>query len=216
MSFANHPLGLPETYAERLAQRHSDVGFILAQLDREFGPHGVTRNQVAAMRKQAAPRVDPKMLAHVTSKHIRERDFEEFKGAIKSSDTFLEKLRAAKGILSEPVEVQKAARRKPCYVAPSAEPLPVGYRAIIASIASDMDVTYADVIGTRRYTPIMRARLVAYMVLTGRGNSLAQAGRWIGGRDHSTVINGIKKFERDATPWMRELVARWTKQETAA
>jgi len=48
-------------------------------------------------------------------------------------------------------------------------------------------------------------------VLASRGtNSLAQVGRWIGGRDHSTVINGLRKYEKDATPWMREIVRRWT------
>ncbi len=211
MSFRNHPLGLPETYARLLAQRHSDVGFILAQLEREYGDHGLTRNQVAAMRKTIAPRSGPKMLRHVNDDFIRKMDFDEYKAAIKADNVFVGKLNEALHIVAKP-----QAPRKRTYTPPPVQDIPVGQREIVALIANDMDVSYAELIGPSRKSPIMAARLVAYKVLTERGNSMAQVGRWIGGRDHSTVINGLKKFERDATPWMRELVARWTKQEKAA
>jgi len=52
MNFKNHPLGMPQTYAEKLVQRHSDLGFIMAQLNREYGQHGLTRDDIAKLRKR--------------------------------------------------------------------------------------------------------------------------------------------------------------------
>lgn len=211
MKFANHPLGLPATYAERLAQRHSDVGFILAQLNREYGPHGLTREDVAKMRKPKREPFEAKMTAHVTDRYIRDSDFEVFKATIAADAELIKKLNEARGIITQPV-YQKPKRVRH-YVAPTPEYIPAGHREIVASIAADMDVSLADIVGIKRSKPIMQARLVAYKVLASRGtNSLAQVGRWIGGRDHSTVINGLRKFDKHATPWMRELVRRWTEK----
>lgn len=211
MNFRNHPLGEPATYAERLAQRHSDVGFILAQLRREYGPHGLTRDDIAKLRKPARAPFEAKMTAHVTDRYIRDSDFEAFKATIAADAKLVEKLNEARGIVSQPVcERPKRVKR---YVAPTPEYIPAGHREIVASIAADMDVSLPDIIGLKRSKQIMQARLVAYKVLASRGtNSLAQVGRWIGGRDHSTVINGLRKFEKDATPWMREIVRRWTEK----
>jgi len=213
VNFRNHPLGEPATYAERLAQRHSDVGFILAQLNREYGPHGLTRDDVAKMRKPKREPFEAKMTAHVTDRYIRDSDFEVFKATIAADAKLLEKLNEARGIVSQ--SVFNRPKRVKHYVTPTPEYIPNGHREIVSSIAADMDVSLSDIIGLKRSKQIMQARLVAYKVLASRGtNSLAQVGRWIGGRDHSTVINGLRKFEKDATPWMRELVRRWT--ESAA
>lgn len=211
MNFRNHPLGEPATYAERLAQRHSDVGFILAQLRREYGPHGLTREDVARLRRPKAQPFQSKMIERISDQRIRDSDFEAFKATIEADAKLLEKLNAARGIVAKPpAEKPKRIKR---YVAPTPEYIPAGHREIVASIATDMDVTLSDIIGLKRSKQIMQARLVAYKVLASRGsNSLAQVGRWLGGRDHSTVINGLRKFEKDATPWMRELVRRWTEK----
>jgi hypothetical protein len=209
MNFKNHPLGMPQTYAEKLVQRHSDLGFIMAQLNREYGQHGLTRDDIAKLRKPKPEPFEAKMTAHVTDKYIRQTDFETFKATVRADAKLLEKLNEARGIVSKPVpEDPKPVRQ---YVPPSPDYIPSGHREIVAAIAADMDVSLADVIGLKRSKPIMQARLVAYKVLSSRGtNSLAQVGRWIGGRDHSTVINGLRKFEKDATPWMREIVKRWS------
>lgn len=212
MNFRNHPLGEPATYAARLAQRHTDIGFILAQLDREYGRnrHGLTRDQVAKMRKPEPEPFEAKAYAHMTDQYIRKTDFAQFRETIKADSKLVESLNKARGIEAPPVERPKRLRP---YVKPTPESVPVGYREVVASIASDMDVKLADIVGLGRVRPVMQARLVAYKVLTMRGASLAQVGRWLGGRDHSTVINGLRKFEKDATPWMRELVKRWTPEE---
>ncbi len=209
MNFRNHPLGLPQTYAEKLVQRHSDLGFIMAQLNREYGQHGLTRDDIAKLRKPKDEPFEAKMTAHVTDKYIRQTDFDTFKATVRADAKLLEKLNEARGIVSKPVPEEPKPVRQ--YVPPSPDYIPSGHREIVAAIAADMDVSLADVIGLKRSKPIMQARLVAYKVLSSRGtNSLAQVGRWLGGRDHSTVINGLRKFEKDATPWMREIVRRWT------
>ena len=211
MNFRNHPLGEPATYAARLAQRHSDVGFILAQLNREYGPHGLTRDDITKMRQPEPEPFEAKMTARVTDKYIRQTDFEAFRATIIADAKLLEKLNEARGIKTEPIHIPKL--RKASYIAPTPDRIPEGPRGIIGSIAQDMDVKASDVVGLGRVKPVMQARLVAYKVLSMRGASLTQVGQWIGGRDHSTVINGLRKFEKDATPWMRELVRRWTERD---
>lgn len=211
MNFRNHPLGEPATYAARLAQRHSDVGFILAQLNREYGTHGLTRDDIAKMRKPKPEPFEAKMTAHVTDQYIRDSDFETFRATIIADAKLVEKLNEARGIKTEPVHIPKL--RKASYIAPTPDRIPEGPRGIIGSIASDMDVKASDIIGLGRVKPVMQARLVAYKVLSMRGASLGQVGQWLGGRDHSTVINGLRKFEKNATPWMREIVRRWTERD---
>lgn len=213
MNFRNHPLGEPATYASRLAQRHSDIGFILAQLRREYGDHGLTREDIAKLRKPKSEPFEEKMVAHVTDRYIRETDFQAFRAKIVADAKLIEKLNEARGIKAEPIRLTKL--RKASYIAPTPDRIPEGPRGIIASIAQDMDVKASDIVGLGRVKPVMQARLVAYKVLSMRGASLAQVGQWLGGRDHSTVINGLRKFEKDATPWMRELVRRWTEKSDA-
>jgi chromosomal replication initiation ATPase DnaA len=211
MNFKNHPLGMPQTYAEKLVQRHSDLGFIMAQLNREYGQHGLTRDDIAKLRKPKNEPFEAKMTAHVTDKYIRQTDFEAFRATITADAKLLQKLNEARGIVTEPIKITKL--RKVSYIAPTPDRIPEGPRGIIGSIAQDMDVKASDIVGLGRVKPVMQARLVAYKVLSMRGASLTQVGQWIGGRDHSTVINGLRKFEKDATPSMRELVRRWTERE---
>lgn len=214
MNFRSHPLGEPANYAARLAQRHSDIGFILAQLDREYGRnrHGLTRDQVAKMRKPEPVPFEEKMTAHVTDKYIRQTDFEAFRATIIADAKLVESLCKAKG-LEPPRRPERPKLRTVKYIAPTPNHIPEGPRGIIGSIAQDMDVKASDIVGLGRVKPVMQARLVAYKVLSMRGASLTQVGQWLGGRDHSTVINGLRKFEKDATPWMRELVRRWTERD---
>ena len=171
----------------------------------------MTRDEIAKMRKPEPVQFYAKMTAHMTDQYIRKCDFTEFRQTIKADSKLIESLNKARGIETPP-PVERPKRIRP-YVKPSPESVPVGFREVVFSIAQDMDVKASDIIGLGRVKPVMQARMVAYKVLSMRGASLAQVGRWLGGRDHSTVINGLRKFEKDATPWMRELVKRWTPEE---
>lgn len=69
---------------------------------------------------------------------------------------------------------------------------------IIADIARRMNVDIADMTGPgrRRFGQLARALHLAAGVLRARGNSYPQIGKWLGGRDHSTIINLDKKLPR--------------------
>lgn len=80
-------------------------------------------------------------------------------------------------------------------------------REVIAEIARHYGVTYDDVVGRSRKRTVIKPRRLAAYVLVSRGNSNAQVGRWLGGRDHTTVIFAIEQFQHQATEDERKLAA---------
>lgn len=70
---------------------------------------------------------------------------------------------------------------------------------IVAAVADAFNMDSKDVIGQQRFKYIMRARFALYKVLHVRGMSLSNIGRVCGGRDHTTIIHGLKQ----ADEWMR-------------
>ena len=57
-------------------------------------------------------------------------------------------------------------------------------------------LTREDLIGPERFNPIMRVRLAVYKVAADwKVHSFSMIGAAIGGRDHSTVINGTNRAE---------------------
>lgn len=70
---------------------------------------------------------------------------------------------------------------------------------LVAAVANEFHMDAQDVIGTKRFKYIMRARFALYKVLHVRGMSLSNIGRVCGGRDHTTIIHGLKQ----ADEWMR-------------
>lgn len=223
MSFANHPLGLPITYAAKLVRRHSDVGFILAQLDREYGPHNVTRAQVAEMRAkidndnqrarqrylvevELALKAEPvktsaQIAADKRAKELAER--EEAQRRAKRRE--IERKASQRARLNRHFEAVRALDGK---VNPAFEPFTVP--EIIACIAWHMGVEPSDIIGDRRHEKTVLARNVVAYVLVKHGNSSSQVGKWIN-RDHSSVLHAIKNFEKNATDKMRAIAARYTR-----
>jgi hypothetical protein len=58
-------------------------------------------------------------------------------------------------------------------------------------------ITLTDIDSRRRQTTVVLARHVAmYLIKTMTGKSLPEIGRRFGGRDHTTVLHGIRKVER--------------------
>lgn len=80
-------------------------------------------------------------------------------------------------------------------------------RDIITDIAGYYGLTYDDVTGKKRTRAVIKPRRLAAYVLVKRGNSMAQTGRWLGGRDHTTVMCSIEQFEHQATEDERKLAA---------
>lgn len=82
---------------------------------------------------------------------------------------------------------------------------------IIDAIARCFDMSGADMTGKGRFRHIVRARNCAAYVLHKRGNSFPRIGKFLGGRDHSTVIHAVRQFEAHATAEEREIAARFLK-----
>ena len=71
---------------------------------------------------------------------------------------------------------------------------------IIRAVCHEFGVSKIDLIGCRRNREIVRPRQVAmYLAKKVTGRSLPEIGRRIGGRDHTTVLHGIRKIEARVT-----------------
>ena len=66
---------------------------------------------------------------------------------------------------------------------------------IIVEAGKLFSVHPRDILGPYKYPFLMPSRFAVYTALWRRGNGYKQAGRWVGGRDHSTVIHGIGRAE---------------------
>jgi chromosomal replication initiator protein len=91
----------------------------------------------------------------------------------------------------------------------------VSVDAILKAVAHDYRITINDLKGPRRHRTVTVPRQIA-MHLTRELTeaSLPQIGAAFGGRDHSTVINALKRVEamRDADPDVRARVERLRRQ----
>lgn len=70
---------------------------------------------------------------------------------------------------------------------------------VVATIAHDYGFSVADVLRKDRRRETVKARNACAHALKQRGNSFPAIGRILGGRDHSTIIHGIYRFEKTAT-----------------
>ena len=71
------------------------------------------------------------------------------------------------------------------------------WKADLRELADFYGLTVDDITGKSRRKHIIPARHHAMAMLRQRGWSYPEIGRKLGGRDHSTVIHGIKKhYER--------------------
>jgi chromosomal replication initiator protein len=67
---------------------------------------------------------------------------------------------------------------------------------IIAEVGSHFDVTLAELRGRGRSKQIVLPRQIAmFLIREETGASLVEIGRYLGNRDHSTVMHGISKIE---------------------
>lgn len=68
---------------------------------------------------------------------------------------------------------------------------------IVAAVSKVTGISKRDLISHRRLRPFTRARCIVYLLCSMLTSaSFVQIGRWLGGRDHSTVIHGICEGHR--------------------
>lgn len=74
-------------------------------------------------------------------------------------------------------------------------------KEIINKCAELFDVHPRDLVSDARFGFLMPARFALYKALHLRGWAYARIGRWLGGRDHTTIIHGVNRatymMERD-------------------
>lgn len=66
---------------------------------------------------------------------------------------------------------------------------------LVKSVASDFGLTIHDLRGQGRFAVLVDARAVVARIMRDRGLSYQQIGRFLGGRDHSTTLNLVDKFD---------------------
>jgi chromosomal replication initiation ATPase DnaA len=67
---------------------------------------------------------------------------------------------------------------------------------IALGIAIKAGLTLADIKGPRRSKAYSQPRQHVMLALKGAGYSLSSIGRFLGGRDHTTIIHGIAQAEK--------------------
>lgn len=80
-------------------------------------------------------------------------------------------------------------------------PSPPRIKAILQQVAADHCCTVADLLGERRFRAIAHARFDAMWQMYsltrpqgGRLLSLSQIGYYLGHRDHTTIIHGLRRW----------------------
>lgn len=70
-------------------------------------------------------------------------------------------------------------------------------RLLAECAARRLGVSIAEFIGPARVMPMAAVRQACFALLRRHdGRSLAQIGQWFGGRDHTTVMHGIKAHQQ--------------------
>jgi putative intracellular protease/amidase len=67
---------------------------------------------------------------------------------------------------------------------------------LLQTVAAEHGVTVADLAGRSREAALTAARHAAMAALVDAGVSSVQAGRLLGGRDHTTVLSGVKRHRQ--------------------
>lgn len=102
----------------------------------------------------------------------------------------------------KPVEAPKVTFRAEKDVAADIDPLKI--EDIKREICEYFDITRMELVSPRRNVMSVRCRHIAMLMckrFTGR--SLPEIGRRLGGRDHSTILHGIRRIEElSKADWM--------------
>lgn len=73
---------------------------------------------------------------------------------------------------------------------------PAVHRVILRLVADAFGVTYLDLIGQTRIAKVITPRQVAFWIMRHHtAMSFPMIGKFVGGRDHTTVLHGVAKIE---------------------
>jgi hypothetical protein len=181
----------PAAYARHIARYIACPSTVRARTIEEFGK---------------APSLDE--IRQMRARHVEARDaYRRIVETIGEDDEDAEPYRVPtrrflRKLYPDPVPTPAPPRSRPL----SAPPL---VPDLIEAIAREFRLSADDLIGRRRQQLVVTARQTCAYVLVARGNSNKLVGRWLGGRDHSTIIHACRQFEQFATPAMRAIADRY-------
>lgn len=110
--------------------------------------------------------------------------------------TCLEVAEAKKKATAKRLEYKAPVKLFPSWYAP---PIVTGARPRVTSetlklVAACFKMSVGELIGSGRSRQYIVARTIAVMLFRQSGASYPQIGRWLGGRDHTTIINMTKRW----------------------
>ena len=68
----------------------------------------------------------------------------------------------------------------------------------IEAIAKAHCFTLEDILGPRKFKPLVAVRRKCIVVLREKGHTTTEIGRIMGGRDHSTIVHALKMSKAEA------------------
>ncbi|MCB9734595.1 MAG: chromosomal replication initiator protein DnaA [Deltaproteobacteria bacterium] len=160
-------------------------------------PPGFETRVAILKRKAEADGIDlPDDVAMLIARHVTQ-NVRELEGALMRLD-------ASARLMGRPMDIDLVSQALGDLIGTSLRR--VQPEAVVKAICAEFKVSATDLKGPRRHRNITVPRQIAmYLVRELCDESLPQIGALFGGRDHSTVINALKRVEamRDADPSMR-------------
>lgn len=181
-----------QAYAQRLVRYISDPSTVRVRVMEEFG-WSPPVEQIRSWRADWRRVVDSRRAARAPDAYDDEPDLQPILPDVGVFDTFEEFCANVAARMVEQAVVQPAVPAlppRPVYRGPPAKTL----GEIIEQCAALTGISAGDILGRSRKRPAVRARQFTMAVMRARGGSYPQVGRWIGGKDHSTVIHGVDTF----------------------
>lgn len=175
----------PAFYAKHLASYISDASTIRTNTVRMFG-RSPSLDIIKCMMREAE-----------AARNFQRRDMERLEEWNDNGNAWrprgLVSPEPPKPVFIEPESIAVAIAK------PKSRPVPKTPREVIAAIAADYGFTADEITGKARHRKFMMARNAAAYALKKRGNSFPSVGKFLGGRDHSTIVHAVKRFEDMAT-----------------
>jgi chromosomal replication initiator protein len=190
----------PRNYAMQLARYIRDASTIRARTLSEWG----RAPSLAECQALIASAQQERQRYKAESERLQEKDSDAIIFAPKATEQAVrEQRRAAQKALLEKMKVAAEPAPANDQVSPDR---PKIISEVIAGAANGMGVTLDALLSKSRGGDVLKARHVACYALRARGLSTPQIGSWLG-RDHSTVVSSLRRFEAKATEQMRALAA---------
>ena len=90
--------------------------------------------------------------------------------------------------------LHQVAKPKPKPITP--ELAPKTANPVVTTAANMAGVSVAELLGNRRHRRLVEARWAVMAVYSAAGWSMPRIGRMIGGRDHTTIMSGLRQAEQ--------------------